>query len=189
MLTLEQGAGRRLVPGALIVLAHVLFFLALLHHTGARVDTDTTPADYIAFAFIATPTKPVEKATSAAPAVVVRRAQSRRVPAPVALLASVPVIDTPQMPTPTAPMDAAPATGGKLDMASLRSVARQIDSERAPTEGEPLRARDDTVLGRAIEKAKRPDCQTKYAEGRTSINLLLLIPLAIETITDKGCKW
>lgn len=185
---LEQGAGRRLVPGALIVLAHVLFFLALLRHTGARVDTDSTPADYIAFAFIPAPTKPVQKASSAAPAVVVPKVPPRRVPASVAPLTSLPVIDTRQISTPAAPMDAAPAPAGKLDMASLRNVARQIDSERASTEGEPLRARDDTILGRAIEKAKRPDCQTKYAGGEKA-NLLILIPLAIETITDKGCKW
>lgn len=73
-------------------------------------------------------------------------------------------------------------------MESLRAVARQVDSESEPVGIEPLRASDDSQLARAVRKAKRPDCQTKYSGG-TSFDVLLLIPLAIETITDKGCKW
>lgn len=73
-------------------------------------------------------------------------------------------------------------------MESLRAVARQVDSEFGPVGLEPLRASDDSDLSRAVRKAKRADCQIKYSGG-TEANLLLLIPLAIETLTDKGCKW
>lgn len=82
----------------------------------------------------------------------------------------------------------ATAQKGRIDMESLRAAARQVDSERTPGALEPLRASDDSDLSRAVRKAKRPDCQTKYSGG-TSFDVLLLIPLAIETITDKGCKW
>jgi len=73
-------------------------------------------------------------------------------------------------------------------MEALRAAARQVDSERGPAAPEPLRASDDSELSRAVRRAKRPDCQTKYAGGEKA-DILLLIPLAIDTITGKGCKW
>ncbi len=73
-------------------------------------------------------------------------------------------------------------------MESLRAAARQVDSEHGPVGLAPLRASDDSDLSRAVRRAKHPDCQTKYSGG-TEVNLLLLIPLAIETVTGKGCKW
>jgi len=79
-------------------------------------------------------------------------------------------------------------------MESLRGLARQVEKERVPTAlervgtAEQLRGSDDTNLSRAIKKAKNPDCQKKYAGG-TNVNLLLLIPLAIDTITGTGCTW
>jgi len=42
-------------------------------------------------------------------------------------------------------------------------------------------------FGASVARATREDCRTKYVSPTP--NLLLLIPLAIETITDKGCKW
>lgn len=102
-------------------------------------------------------------------------------------LVAVPVLAVEE--TPAAQAQAATAQPGRIDMESLRAVARQVDSEYGPVGLEPLRASDDSDLSRAVRRAKRPDCQTKYAEGRTTVNLLLLIPLAIETVTDKGCKW
>jgi hypothetical protein len=93
--------------------------------------------------------------------------------------------------TTTAP---APAPTGKLDMESLRGLARQVEKERLPTAlerlltAEQLRGADDNNLSRAIKRAKNPDCQKKYAGG-TDVNLLLLIPLAIDTITGTGCTW
>jgi len=83
---------------------------------------------------------------------------------------------------------AATARPGRIDMESLRAVARQVDTEHGPVGLEPLRASDDSELSRAVRRAKVPDCQTKYAGGEKA-NILLLIPLAIDTITGKGCNW
>jgi len=55
----EQGARSRAGSVAFIVLAHVLFVLALVHYASPRPDNTSTPVDYIAFAFIVAPEKPV----------------------------------------------------------------------------------------------------------------------------------
>jgi len=79
-------------------------------------------------------------------------------------------------------------------MAALRADARHIGKDYVPDSFERVRAAESRLeaekndLGRAIGKAKRPPCTKKYSGG-TSLNLILLIPLAIDTITDKGCKW
>ena len=79
-------------------------------------------------------------------------------------------------------------------MAALRADAGRVSKDYVPDSFEQVRAAESRLeaekndLGRAIEKAKRPPCTKKYSGG-TSINLILLIPLAIDTITDKGCKW
>ena len=79
-------------------------------------------------------------------------------------------------------------------MESLRGLARQVEKERVPTAlervrtAEQLRGADDNNLARAIKKAKNPDCQKKYSGG-DKVNLILLIPLAIDTITGTGCTW
>lgn len=188
----------RAVSGALVALAHLLFVLALLRFAetpDARYAD--VPVDYVAVVFIPAPRPPAPAAALAPPPVTaapLRRPNRMRAPAV-------------EMPTPPAPLAAAPETppatdsqqtlapARTIDMESLRAAARQVESARAPTapeslrESEQMRASDDSDLSRAVRRAKRPDCQTKYAEGRTTVNLLLLVPLAIETITDKGCKW
>jgi hypothetical protein len=204
MLMQEQGATSRAGSVAFIVLAHVLFVLALVHYASPRPDNNaSTQVDYIAFAFIVAPVKPVPvpQARRAPPPVAVQVVRPPRIAASRPTLASpepmtiiTPPEDTPSATpaeTTTAP---APAPTGKLDMESLRSLARQVEKERVPTAlervgtAEQLRGSDDTNLSRAIKKAKNPDCQKKYAGG-TNVNLLLLIPLAIDTITGTGCTW
>ena len=197
MLILKRSAGSRLGSGVLIALAHILFVLALLHFTGARIDTDSTPADYIAFVFIPAPAKSSPEVRSAPASVVIPATRPRRIAAPrdqPASSAPAPIVIAPQAVAPDAPPQAATAATGKLDMESLRSAARQVEKERVPTALERLRtaeqmqAREESSLARKISEAKRPDCQTKYSGG-TSLDLIRLIPLAIDTITDTGCKW
>lgn len=187
----------RVAPAALIALVHILFVLALLHFTGARVDTDRTPADYIAFVFIPAPAKSSPEVRSAPASVVIPATRPPRIATPreqPAFSAPAPIDIAPQAAAPDAPPQAAPAATGKLDMESLRSAARQVEKERVPTALERLRtsehmqAREESSLSRKISEAKRPDCQTKYSGG-TSLDLIRLIPLAIDTITDTGCKW
>jgi len=178
----------RIGPGALIILGHVLLAFALLQHGGiAPRGPDPAPAEYIELAFIAAPT--MRAPAIAPPPLVAPRLPVRRAaatpgiePAPVA----VPIPAA--MDTASTEEPIATAQEGRMDMESLRAAARQVDSERTPGALELLRASDDSGLARAVRKAKRLDCQTKYSGG-TSFDVLLLIPLAIETITDKGCKW
>lgn len=177
-------------PGALIILGHVLLAFALMKHGGPSTRGPApAPADYIELALIAAPKMPVPAAADPLP-VAASRVPGRR-PATTVPVESAP-IDVPVLAgedAPAAGAQAATAQPGRIDMESLRVIARQVDSEYGPVGLEPLRASDDSDLSRAVRRAKRPDCQTKYAEGRTTVNLLLLIPLAIETVTDKGCKW
>jgi hypothetical protein len=201
MLMQEQGATSRVGSVAFIVLAHVLFVLALVHYASPRPDNASTPVDYIAFAFIVAPEKPVPvpQARSAPPPVTVLAVRPTRIATPRAMPASpepMTIITSPEDTPSATPAETttAPAPTGKLDMESLRSLARQVEKERVPTAlervrtAEQLRSADDTNLSRAIKKAKNPDCQKKYAGG-TNVNLLLLIPLAIDTITGTGCTW
>jgi hypothetical protein len=199
----EQGATSRAGSVALILLAHVLFVLALVHYASPGPDNVSTPVDYIAFAFIVAPVKPtpVPQVRSAPPPVSVQIVRPPRIATQRAMPASpepMTIIAAPEETPSAAPAETttAPAAAptGKLDMESLRGLARQVEKERVPTAlerlrtAEQLRGADDTNLSRAIKKAKNPDCQKKYAGG-TETNLLLLIPLAIDTITGTGCTW
>ena len=210
--SLKQGGARSRVGAvAVIVLLHVLMAALLLRHAATpQRDDDGKPASYIAFVLIAAP-KPAPQAAQAAPVPVpvpvrVTPPVRRTAPAKTVAPAPAPVVVAPR-PAPEAAVAApeAPATWPDsaqaaqaphpgIDMAALRASARQIDSERVPAAQErregpqQLLSTDDSKLARAVREAKRPDCQKKYSGG-TSLNLILLIPLAIETITDKGCKW
>jgi len=201
--SLKQGGARSRVGSvAVIVLLHVLMAALLLRHAATpQRDDDGKPASYIAFAFIAAPKPAPPAAQAVAVPVVVTPPVRRAAPAREVTSAPAPVVATTMAVAPEAPAtapDSAPAAAQapqrSIDMAALRASARQIDSERVPTaqerrEGpEQLLSTDDSKLARAVREAKRPDCQKKYSGG-TSLNLILLIPLAIETITDKGCKW
>jgi len=203
----EHGATSRAGSVAFIVLAHVLFVLALVHYASPRPDNASMQVDYIAFAFIVAPEKPVPppapmpQARSTPPPVAVPAVRPPRIvttrptpasPEPITII--TPPQETPSATpaeTTTAP---ASAPTGKLDLESLRGLARQVEKERVPTAlervrtAEQLRGADDNNLSRAIKRAKNPDCQKKYAGG-TNVNLLLLIPLAIDTITGTGCTW
>lgn len=195
-MTPERGISSRLVAGALIALLHGLMVLALLKFAQAPDARDQAkPVDYIAFAFIAAPKTPVPVEKAAPPPVVAPSVRPRPAVIVVREVAPEPAPMTiVQEPPPSAEAQAAPAPERRLDMDSLRAAARLVDSERTPTamggrrESTQLQNMDDTALSRGIQRAKRPDCQTKYSGG-TSLNVLALIPLAIETITDKGCKW
>ena len=181
-------------PGALIILAHLAFFAILLRYAGTPPLRDETgPADYIEFVLVpakARP-KPVEAAT---PAPVPRKRKAttaQAAPAPASSdTVAVPSVPEPQESSP----EQAVAQGKQLDMDALRATARRVAREHVPEPFEQVRAAESRLeaekndLGRAIEKAKRPPCTKKYSGG-TSMNLILLIPLAIDTITDKGCKW
>lgn len=183
----------RIGPGALIVLAHVVLFVALLRHAGTpSVSDDKGSAVTMALTlipFTAAPPPPTTVAPTTVPVSRQRRSTARRVqPEAVDLPAAAPS-DAPD----PGPEFLAPQ-GEKLDMEALRSAARRMEQQRLPTaptrprEPEQLGTETDNALARGIRRAKRPDCQTAYAGGDKA-NLFMLIPLALDTIRDKGCKW
>lgn len=78
-----------------------------------------------------------------------------------------------------------------LDLEALRSTALAQERRRKRSEIEQMQAghwRDQSLeqqLGSATQKAQRKDCRNAYA----GIGLLAIIPLAVSTVVDTGCKW
>lgn len=183
---------------AAIALLHVVLVLALLRSAQAPDTRHEAPAvATVAFAFIAAPASPVPEEKSAPPPIAAPRLRPRhaivvaREVAPQPALTIIVQESPPGSEAPPPPAQAREQEEGRLDMDSLRAAARQVDSERSPEArraSAQLRGMDDTALSRAVQRAKLPDCQTKYAGGE-KVNLLLLVPLAIDTITGKGCRW
>ena len=182
-------------PGALIVLAHLVFFAVLIRYAGAPSTRDEQgAARYVSFVLL-----PEKAGPAPAEVVAVRPPLPRKRMAAVQREEAAPA----QAVQAPATQDAAPepeasevvvSQGNRLDMEALRSAARQADRERVPTalerlrEAEQMRSQDDSPLVRGIQRAKRPNCQTAYSGG-DKLNLIMLIPLVVDTVTDKGCKW
>jgi hypothetical protein len=86
-----------------------------------------------------------------------------------------------------------PQAAPQLDLNGAIQMVKDMDRERPRTTEDRLREAGassnsfEAKTGQAIERASREDCHTKYVSEDT--NLLKLIPLAIETIGGKGCKW
>lgn len=183
----------RVGPGALIILVHLVFYAILVRHAGTPTTRgETPPADYITFVLVPATATPKQAQAPVAPPPVPR---TRRVPPQQPEPAQSAPDHVPAVPASqgAAPEQAAPE-GDRLDMEALRAAARRVAQERAPTvrerlrEAEQMRSEDDTDLARAIKRAKRPDCRTAYAGGDQA-NILMLVPLLIDTVRDKGCKW
>lgn len=195
---------RRFGTGLLIGLAHLALVAALLHHARSARPDDPGVVEYMSYVVIPRAPAPATKPSPApVPPATVRRLPKPAVhaePAPLAIVAAPPreaeAAPAAQADTaPAAQAEAAPASPSpRLDMAALRADARRFAGDHVPEPFEQVREAerrleaDKKDLGRAIREAKRPPCTKKYSGG-TSMNLLALIPLAIDTITDTGCKW
>lgn len=102
------------------------------------------------------------------------------------------VLEPAPEPAPAAASGPAAVAPG-FDMQAARGAVRsalkdRIGEPKTPGRTSPLQATRDEKLGNAIDRGRTPDCQTKYAGG-TSLNVILLIPLAIDTLSASGCKW
>jgi hypothetical protein len=179
-------------PGALIVLAHLVFFAILLRYADTPPVRDKAgPADYIEFALV--PAKAMPKKVEAAARVAVPREPKASLPQAAPAPSSPVAVPSVLEPQESIPEQAAPQ-GKQLDMDALRGDARRLAREHVAGPFEQVRdaehrlAAEKKDLGRAIREAKRPPCTKKYSGG-TSLNVFALIPLAIDTITDTGCKW
>ena len=181
-------------PGALIVLVHLVLLGILLRYAGMPSFRETLPpANYISLKLLPATSRPqAVEAPASTPPPVLRPRKARveaAVPVHVAPLAVPTVQEAPEAQAePAAPQEK------RLDMGALRADARRIAREHVPEPFEQVRdaehrlEADKKDLGRAIREAKRPPCTKKYSGG-TSVNVFALIPLAIDTITDTGCKW
>jgi hypothetical protein len=104
--------------------------------------------------------------------------------APVVSTVITPKPDPHLMPSPRQP---------RINIDSLLAAARANDQARVRTPLELVRENEsrpvtlETTVADAAQRSARRDCQTAYAGS--SLRLLALIPLAIGTLTDTGCKW
>ncbi len=100
------------------------------------------------------------------------------------------------------PRDATPESSGSqtadplavaspLDLDQLRGAARQLGKQQKPDtiaqiqESHRRDQRMETQLGQNVAKAAKKDCLKAYS----GIGLLAVIPLAVSTVVDTGCKW
>lgn len=80
-----------------------------------------------------------------------------------------------------------------LEIENLRASVRDEEHHRMRSleeklnESSRIKLSDGDRIARKIMKTARDGCRTAYA-GKT-FNLLAVIPLAIDTITDRGCRW
>lgn len=197
----------RLGSGFLVVIVHICVLLVLVRYVHTS-QPDLRPARYTTLILLpqAVPEPPV-----AMPPTTGIPAPKELPPPPIPVQVMVPVPPAPgraatSSSEPARPADEAPApvdevpapvsspARPRVDMNAVRAAARQLERERVPTaldrirEAERYRAPDDNDAARAIKKTARPDCRHAYGGG-THANLLALIPLAIDTLTDHGCKW
>jgi len=183
---------RRVGTVLFIVLAHLLLIAALLQHANPPRLEDTGPVEYMSYIVVQKPAAPrVEERTAPVTPPPVRRSRPSVIRTEAEPAMTI-VPATESAAVQAAAEEAAPSP--KLDMAALRADARRAGKDYAPEPFEQVRAAESRLeaekkdLGRAIANTKRPPCTKKYSGGE-KLNLIALIPLAIDTITDTGCKW
>ncbi|MFZ6721847.1 hypothetical protein [Undibacterium sp. Ji49W] len=78
-----------------------------------------------------------------------------------------------------------------LDLDTLRASALALDRQRKPGEIEQMQAshrRSDTLekrLGEGAKRAEKKECLKAFS----GLGILAVIPLAVSTVVDTGCKW
>jgi len=193
---LQLHTPRRFGTGLFIVLAHFALIAALLQHANRPKLEDTGPVEYMSY--IVVPKPPVPRVEERAASITPPPMRRSRPPAVASVaqpaITIVPAVEPAAVQAPV--QDAAPSASPspKLDMAALRADAHRASKDYVPEPFEQVRAAESRLeaekkdLGRAIANTKRPPCTKKYSGGE-KLNLIALIPLAIDTITDTGCKW
>lgn len=183
---------QRFATGLFIGLLHLGLLAALLYHVNSARPEDVGPVAYMNLILLPKTAPPPVREATAPPPLVRRSRPSVDTARTAALPANEPADAAAEPDTPAPAPSASPSP--KLDMLALRADVGRIGKDYVAEPFEQVRAAESRLeaekndLGRAIGKAKRPPCTKKYSGG-TSMNLILLIPLAIDTITDKGCKW
>lgn len=87
-------------------------------------------------------------------------------------------VATPPSVPPSAPrlnLDLAPSRGGAISGQGPRGVFQMM----------PRPPETKSKLTEGIEKAAKPDCRQAYG----GMGLAAVVPLVIDAVRDKGCKW
>lgn len=207
-----RGGMSKLGSGFLVVIVHFCALLVLVRHIHTSSQPDFQPVRYTTLILLPQALPEPSKPVAMPP--IIGIAAPKELPLPPIPIPIRVIVAAPPAPSQTAtssskparPADEAPApvdevpapvsspARPRIDMDAVRAAARRIERERVPTglerirEAERYRAPDDNDAVRAIKKAERSDCRHAYGGG-TKANLLAIIPLVIDTLTDHGCKW
>lgn len=180
----------RLLTVAAVLALHALVWLGagLRQPAAEHPDSNITYAD---LRFVEPAPEPVAPSAEPPPPVAPRP----RASAPVVPRDAEPASDPPA-PAAQAAEPLAPPTAGDMqqaapiDMEAWRTAARDYERtrERSPIEKhrEQLRREQHRdAAADAMAKAARGDCRSAYA----GLSLLAVIPIIVDTVRDKGCKW
>lgn len=189
---------RIVVASALLVLHGAMFYLLERAYSPAPKSKPVIYTD-LTFVNALPPRIRVQTPTQAnTPALQVRakpRAQMIRPEPPPTSMALVDanVVSMPA-PTPAHSTTAVPNSVAEFDLDAIRALARENERKRKrePLEivqdSQRIHSTDESKLAQDIKKAGRLDCLKAYSGG-TKLDFLRLIPLAIDTVTNTGCKW
>ena len=180
----------------LVIVAHILFWQLLRQQNSIPHQARDNPVvHYLQFLQI-TPPPPVLESLPTAPLQVkseraLQNTVSKRQRTTTTLSALPPATaDVISPPAPPAVSEQAGARQG-LDLDALRGSALAIEKQRKPTEIEQIQAshrQADSLekrLAAGTKRAEKKECLKAYS----GIGLLAVIPLAVSTVVDTGCKW
>lgn len=195
-LTPANKPGHPLLAILLVIVAHILFWQLLRQQNGIPRHTSDNPVvHYLQFLQIVPPPPILETQPTAPPQVKPERAlpntMSKRQRTTSAMSVQPPatadVISPPAPPT----ISEQPVARQGLDLDALRSSALAIEKQRKPTEIEQIQASHrqaeslEKRLAEGTKRAEKKECLKAYS----GIGLLAVIPLAVSTVVDTGCKW
>ena len=187
---------RIVVAGALLVLHGAM--LCLLERAYSPVP-EGKPVVYTDLIFITSPSPRTQMFTQANTPSQPARGKPR---APMILSEPIPArmssadANVVSMPLPTSAQSTKAASNSvaEFDLDAIRALARENERQRKrePLEivqdSQRIYSTDESKLAQDIKKAGRLDCLKAYSGG-TKLDFLRLIPLAIDTVTNTGCKW
>ncbi|MFZ6874261.1 hypothetical protein ACO0LF_19565 [Undibacterium sp. Di27W] len=197
-------SGRPVVAILLVVFAHIVFWQLLrqpnnyLRHAATHAVVNYLQVlQIVPKPLMAKP--PVEAAKTADPAVPAEKLAKKENTASkrpsVTRPASIqPMTETSpatsKSPEPLA-IHEEPAASPGLNLDALRSSAVAMERKRKPTEIEQIQAshrQSDSLekrLGEGTKRAEKKECLKAFS----GLGVLAVIPLAVSTVVDTGCKW
>ncbi|MES2040057.1 MAG: hypothetical protein V4495_19750 [Pseudomonadota bacterium] len=187
----------------LVIIAHILFWQLLRHQNVSVRHGDVNPPIHYLQVLTIVPkpvapeiSQPVEAASKA------EKTEKREIRKEIATSKAAkpsprpgkqPAELVPETISQPAPLAVSPdnQTGQGLDLDAVRSSALALERQRKPSEIEQIQTshrRGDSLekrLGEGTKRAEKKDCLKAYS----GIGLLAVIPLAVSTVVDTGCKW